>query len=95
MAFSVSLSPTNHGSVMDKVMLVFDTVAGSSARKLKKGVISTHALTTSRLASERAINSGKPPIDFAQFNASIASSIASIDGVFIGADPKIASFSLL
>ena len=75
------------------VTLVFEIVAGSSARNPKVDDISTHRLIVDKQDSDRSIKAGNPPIDCAHNNESSASSITSKDGVLMVLPLKIAALN--
>src|SRR5690606_22201315 len=79
---------------MDKQIDVDERVSRRDARKSTHGVLSTHADTALKLASDRAIVAFSPPRPSTQRSASNTSSTHNIEGVLMVEPRKIPSFNL-
>src|SRR3954468_21994544 len=83
------------GSTILRQTEVLERIAGSRARKSIHGVLATQSAITLALASARARNAFKPPIDLAQPSVSRLSSTHSIEGVLMVSPSKMPWLSLL
>src|SRR5579872_3654100 len=87
-------SDVKAGSLILRQIEVLDRLGFSSARNAAQDDCATQSSMAFRLALDRAMSAGKPPMDSAHFKPSRASSTHSMEGVLMVSPWKIPPINL-